>query len=36
MPDNSAYMIAAYVVAGVVYLFYAGRLMAKAFGALKD
>jgi hypothetical protein len=31
-PDNGQYLIAAYVVAGVIYLTYAARLILKARG----
>jgi len=36
MPDNSGYMIAAYIVAAVVYLSYATSLMIRARRALRE
>ena len=35
MPDNTSYMIAAYVVAAVVYLVYGGSLLVRGFRALR-
>ena len=35
MPENTSYMIAAYVVAAVVYVVYAGNLVARARRALQ-
>ena len=35
-PTNGGYMIAAYVVAAVIYLGYAVRLMLRAARALRD
>lgn len=35
MPDNTGYMIAAYVVTALVYLVYAGRLLTKGMNALR-
>jgi hypothetical protein len=36
MPDNASYMVAAYVVAAVVYLAYTVRLFHRAIAALRD
>ena len=35
MPENTSYMIAAYVVAALVYLVYGGSLLAKGLRALR-
>ncbi len=35
MPENTSYMIAAYVVAAVVYLLYGGSLLTKGLRALR-
>ena len=35
MPENTSYMIAAYVVTAVVYLVYGGSLLARGFSALR-
>jgi hypothetical protein len=35
MPENTGYMIAAYVVTAVIYLFYSGNLFARARRALQ-
>jgi hypothetical protein len=35
MPENTGYMVAAYVVTAVIYLFYAGNLLVKASRALQ-
>ncbi len=35
MPENTSYMIAAYVVTAVVYVVYAGNLIARARRALR-
>ena len=35
MPENTSYMIAAYVVTAVVYLVYGGSLLARGFRALR-
>lgn len=35
MPENANYMVAAYVVAGVVYIVYAGLLLRRAVRALR-
>ena len=35
MPENTSYMIAAYVVAAVVYLVYGASLLTKGFRALR-
>ena len=35
MPENISYMIAAYVVAAVVYLLYGGSLLTKGLRALR-
>ena len=36
MPENSSYMVAAYVVAAVIYLGYAARLLLRAGAALRE
>jgi len=36
MPENEGYMIAAYVVAAVVYLVYGGSLLTRGFRALRQ
>ncbi len=36
MPENAGYMIAAYIVAAVVYLVYGGSLIARALRALRQ
>ncbi len=36
MPENTSYMIAAYVVAAVVYVLYTGNLIARARRALQS
>ena len=36
MPDNTSYMVAAYVVAAVIYLGYTGTLWLRAKRAVKE
>jgi hypothetical protein len=36
MPENEGYMIAAYVVAAVVYLVYGGSLLTRGLRALRQ
>ena len=36
MPENAGYMIAAYIVAAVVYLVYGGSLITRALRALRQ
>ncbi len=35
MPENAGYMIAAYIVAAVVYLIYGGSLITRGLRALR-